>query len=89
MNTILVDRVRRDDVLFQGNPNTMEAAYVFSIIIAMMMTTALMFGYMKFVRKWNMVLILLSLSGYSFYGGNGFFYCQYCQDQTKMDVFIF
>lgn len=36
----------------------MEAAYGFSIIIAMMMTTALMFGYMKFVRKWNMVLIL-------------------------------
>jgi KUP system potassium uptake protein len=37
----------------------MEAAYGFSIIIAMMMTTALMFGYMKFVRKWNMILILL------------------------------
>ena len=36
----------------------MEAAYGFSIIIAMMMTTALMFGYMKFVRKWNMILIL-------------------------------
>ena len=36
----------------------MEAAYGFSIIIAMMMTTALMFGYMKFVRKWPMLLIL-------------------------------
>jgi KUP system potassium uptake protein len=36
----------------------MEAAYGFSIIIAMMMTTALMFGYMKFVRKWHMVIIL-------------------------------
>jgi KUP system potassium uptake protein len=36
----------------------MEAAYGFSIIIAMMMTTALMFGYMKFVRKWNTLLIL-------------------------------
>jgi KUP system potassium uptake protein len=36
----------------------MEAAYGFSIIIAMMMTTALMFGYMKFVRKWNMFLVL-------------------------------
>ncbi len=36
----------------------MEAAYGFSIIIAMMMTTALMFGYMKFVRKWNMILVL-------------------------------
>jgi len=36
----------------------MEAAYGFSIIIAMMMTTALMFGYMKYVRKWHMVLIL-------------------------------
>jgi KUP system potassium uptake protein len=37
----------------------MEAAYGFSIIIAMMMTTALMFGYMKFVRKWNMILIMV------------------------------
>ena len=37
----------------------MEAAYGFSIIIAMMMTTALMFGYMKFVRRWNMILILV------------------------------
>ena len=35
----------------------MEAAYGFSIIIAMLMTTALMFGYMKFVRKWNMILV--------------------------------
>ena len=36
----------------------MEAAYGFSIIIAMMMTTALMFGYMKFVRKWHMAVVL-------------------------------
>src|SRR5207342_1539058 len=33
------------------------AAYGFSITIAMLMTTLLMFYYMKFVRKWHLVLI--------------------------------
>ena len=45
-------------MLYFRKSEHMEAAYGFSIIIAMMMTTALMFGYMKFVRKWNIILIL-------------------------------
>ncbi len=36
----------------------MEAAYGFSITIAMLMTTMLMFYYMKFVRKWTAVLFV-------------------------------
>jgi KUP system potassium uptake protein len=36
----------------------MEAAYGFSITIAMLMTTMLMFYYMKFVRKWASVLFI-------------------------------
>jgi KUP system potassium uptake protein len=35
----------------------MEAAYGFSITIAMLMTTLLMFYYMKFVRKWHMIIV--------------------------------
>jgi KUP system potassium uptake protein len=36
----------------------MEAAYGFSITIAMLMTTMLMFYYMKFVRKWAAILFI-------------------------------
>jgi KUP system potassium uptake protein len=39
----------------------MEAAYGFSITIAMLMTTLLMFYYMKFVRKWASILFILIL----------------------------
>ena len=39
----------------------MTAAYGFSITIAMLMTTILMFYYMKFVKKWSTVLIALVL----------------------------
>jgi KUP system potassium uptake protein len=35
----------------------MEAAYGFSITIAMLMTTILMFYYMKFIKKWPIILI--------------------------------
>jgi KUP system potassium uptake protein len=37
----------------------MEAAYGFSIVIAMLMTTTLMYVYMRYVRKWNNALIWL------------------------------
>jgi len=36
----------------------MEAAYGFSIVIAMLMTTTLMYVYMKYVRKWDWWLTL-------------------------------
>jgi KUP system potassium uptake protein len=35
----------------------MEAAYGFSITIAMLMTTILMFYYMKFIRKWYLLAV--------------------------------
>ena len=35
----------------------MEAAYGFSITIAMLMTTILMFYYMKFLKKWHITII--------------------------------
>ena len=35
----------------------MEAAYGFSIVIAMLMTTTLMFMYMRRVKKWSVVII--------------------------------
>lgn len=40
----------------------MEAAYGFSIVIAMLMTTTLMYVYMHFVKKWNNVLVFLVMS---------------------------
>lgn len=40
----------------------MEAAYGFSIVIAMLMTTTLMYVYMHFVKKWNMFVVFLIMS---------------------------
>jgi KUP system potassium uptake protein len=37
----------------------MEAAYGFFIVVAMLMTSVLMFGYLRYVRKWAMVLVLI------------------------------
>jgi len=39
----------------------MEAAYGFSITVAMLMTTSLMFYYMKFVKKWAAVILFTVL----------------------------
>ena len=39
----------------------MEAAYGFSITIAMLMTTMLMFYYMKFIKKWSTIIITIIL----------------------------
>ncbi len=36
----------------------MEAAYGFFIVIAMLMTTTLIFGYLRFVRKWHLLAVL-------------------------------
>ncbi len=40
----------------------MEAAYGFSIVIAMLMTTTLMYVYMHFVKKWNNIIVFLIMS---------------------------
>lgn len=44
-------------MLYFKESSKMEAAYGFSITIAMLMTTILMFYYMKFIKKWAIPII--------------------------------
>ena len=44
-------------MLYFKESGKMEAAYGFSITIAMLMTTILMFYYMKFIKKWAALII--------------------------------
>ena len=44
-------------MLYFRESSHMEAAYGFSITIAMLMTTLLMFYYMKFIKKWYIIII--------------------------------
>jgi KUP system potassium uptake protein len=46
-------------MLYFRESGHMEAAYGFSIVIAMMMTTSLMYVYMQRVKKWNVSIISL------------------------------
>lgn len=48
-------------MLYFRESSKMEAAYGFSITIAMLMTTILMFYYMKFIRKWYMGIVIIIL----------------------------
>ena len=48
-------------MLYFRESSKMEAAYGFSITIAMLMTTILMFYYMKFIKKWYIFIIGLIL----------------------------
>src|SRR5438477_11383822 len=48
-------------MLYFRESSKMEAAYGFSITIAMLMTTMLMYYYMKFVRKWPSIIIIVIL----------------------------
>jgi len=48
-------------MLYFRESSHMEAAYGFSITIAMLMTTMLMFYYMKFIRKWYVAVISIIL----------------------------
>jgi KUP system potassium uptake protein len=48
-------------MLYFRDSTSMQAAYGFSITIAMLMTTTLMFYYMKFVKKWAPVFIIITL----------------------------
>lgn len=43
---------------FRSSGN-MEAAYGFFIVVAMLMTSVLLFGYLRFVRRWHLALVLL------------------------------
>ena len=46
-------------MLYFRKSSLMEAAYGFSIVVAMLMTTFLMYMYMRFVRKWPIALVVL------------------------------
>ncbi|HSY76997.1 MAG TPA: KUP/HAK/KT family potassium transporter, partial [Bacteroidia bacterium] len=48
-------------MLYFKDSSSMVVAYGFSITVAMIMTTTLMFYYMKFVKKWNPFIIALIL----------------------------
>jgi KUP system potassium uptake protein len=48
-------------MLYFRESSKMEAAYGFSITIAMLMTTILMFYYMKFLKKWYLPVIVCIL----------------------------
>jgi KUP system potassium uptake protein len=48
-------------VLYFQNSTNMEAAYGFSITIAMMMTTFLLGHYLIYKKKWNIILVILVL----------------------------
>ena len=48
-------------MLYFRESSKMEAAYGFSITIAMLMTTLLMFYYMKFIKKWSPIIVSVIL----------------------------
>ena len=39
--------------------SSMEAVYGFFIVIAMLMTTTLMYGYLRYVKRWHLALVVL------------------------------
>jgi KUP system potassium uptake protein len=49
-------------MLFFRESGKMEAAYGFFIVVAMLMTTTLMFGYLRYVRKWPKFLVFLTMA---------------------------
>jgi KUP system potassium uptake protein len=52
-------------ILYFKNSSNMEAAYGFSITIAMLMTTVLLNYYMIYIKKWNRILIGLIITVFS------------------------
>jgi KUP system potassium uptake protein len=48
-------------MLYFKDSSSMVVAYGFSITVAMIMTTTLMFYYMKFVKKWAPIVVILIL----------------------------
>ncbi len=46
-------------MLYFKKSSAMEAVYGFFIVVAMLMTSTLMFGYLRYVRRWHMALVLL------------------------------
>jgi KUP system potassium uptake protein len=52
-------------IIYFKNSSNMEAAYGFSITIAMLMTTVLLNYYLIYIKKWNRVLIGLIITVFS------------------------
>ncbi len=46
-------------MLYFRESGHMEAAYGFFIVVAMLMTSTLMFGYLRYVKKWHLAVVLL------------------------------
>ncbi len=59
-------------MLYFRESDHMLAAYGFFIVVAMLMTTTLMYGYLRFVRKWPFLLVLLIMG--VFYSVEGAFF---------------
>ena len=46
-------------MLYFRSSDAMEAAYGFFIVVAMLMTSVLLYGYLRYVRRWHVALVLL------------------------------
>ncbi|MBK6540195.1 MAG: KUP/HAK/KT family potassium transporter [Flavobacteriales bacterium] len=46
-------------MLYFRSSDEMEAAYGFFIVVAMLMTTVLLYGYLRYVRRWHFALVFL------------------------------
>ncbi len=45
-------------MLYFRSSSAMEAAYGFFIVVAMLMTSTLMFGYLRYLKRWHLLLVL-------------------------------
>jgi KUP system potassium uptake protein len=52
-------------ILYFKNSSNMEAAYGFSITIAMLMTTVLLNYYLIYIKKWNRIVVALVIAVFS------------------------
>ena len=59
-------------MIYFRSSSEMEAVYGFFIVLAMMMTTTLMFGYLRYVRKWQLPLVLLIIAIFASVEGANF-----------------
>ncbi len=48
-------------MLYFRSSGEMEAAYGFFIVVAMLMTTVLLYGYLRYTRRWHVALVFLAM----------------------------
>jgi len=48
-------------MLYFRKSSAMEAVYGFFIVVAMLMTTTLMYGYLRYVKKWKLALVFMTM----------------------------